>query len=75
MLLPDLLGLTRSQVMKVTDGTGIRLQALGSGRALRQVPPAGTIVSPGDAVRVEFGEGAGRPDAERGGASAVKRGS
>jgi cell division protein FtsI (penicillin-binding protein 3) len=64
-LLPDLLGLTRSQVTQVTDGTGIRLQALGTGRALRQVPPAGTIVSPGDAVRVEFGEGADPPDAAR----------
>jgi cell division protein FtsI (penicillin-binding protein 3) len=55
VLLPDLHGLTVAQVKAVTDQAQIRVEITGSGRAVAQDPPPGTVVgAQRDRVRVRF---------------------
>jgi cell division protein FtsI (penicillin-binding protein 3) len=55
VLLPDLHGLTVAQVQAVTAQAGIRVEITGSGRAVAQDPPPGTVVgAQRDRVRVRF---------------------
>jgi cell division protein FtsI (penicillin-binding protein 3) len=44
MLMPDFRGLTRSEVRKITATSALDVKMTGRGRAVTQVPPAGTIV-------------------------------
>jgi hypothetical protein len=54
VLLPDLRGLSRSEVMQVTAANGLRATLEGDGTAVRQDPPPGSVVAGGDTVRIEF---------------------
>jgi len=54
VLLPDLRGLSRSEVMQVTAANGLRATLEGDGTAVRQNPPPGSVVAGGDTVRIEF---------------------
>lgn len=63
VLLPDFRGRTRSEVMQITAASGLRVKLEGSGLALRQDPPPGSIVVSGsETVRIEFGAAKARPD-------------
>jgi cell division protein FtsI (penicillin-binding protein 3) len=55
VLLPDLRGLTVAQVRAVTEQAQIRVEITGSGHAVAQDPPPGTVVgAQRDRVRVRF---------------------
>jgi len=56
ILLPDLQGLTRAEVMQITALIGVRATVSGSGHAIRQDPPPGTVVDAGETIiRIELG--------------------
>jgi beta-lactam-binding protein with PASTA domain len=52
VLLPDLRGLTAEQVRAVTERANLVVEISGSGRAVAQEPPPGTIVAAQGRVRV-----------------------
>jgi cell division protein FtsI (penicillin-binding protein 3) len=52
--LPDFRGLTMKEVMDAAGGAQIDLKLIGSGIAIRQEPPAGSVVKSGASCRVEF---------------------
>jgi cell division protein FtsI (penicillin-binding protein 3) len=54
-LMPDLRGQSVRDVLRMCQQLGLRLEARGEGRALRQSPAPGAEVDPGLAVRVDFG--------------------
>jgi beta-lactam-binding protein with PASTA domain len=54
-LMPDLRGQSVRDVLRMCQQLGLRLEARGEGRALRQSPVPGAEVNPGLAVRVDFG--------------------
>jgi len=54
-VLPDLRGQSVREVARTCAQLGLRLEARGEGRALRQNPAAGTEVNSGQSVQVEFG--------------------
>jgi cell division protein FtsI (penicillin-binding protein 3) len=55
ILLPDLQGLTRAEVMQITALIGVRATVSGNGRAIRQDPPPGTVVDAGETIiRIEL---------------------
>jgi beta-lactam-binding protein with PASTA domain len=56
-LMPDLRGQSVRDVMRMCQQLGLRLEARGDGRALRQTPEPGAEVDPGAVVRVDFGRG------------------
>ena len=56
-LMPDLRGQSVRDVMRTCQQLGLRLEARGEGRALRQTPEPGAEVDPGLVVRVDFGRG------------------
>lgn len=51
---PDVNGMTLSDATKALNDAGLSIKIVGSGQAVLQDPPAGTEVSPGSSVRVEF---------------------
>ena len=55
--MPDLRGQSVRDVLRMCQQLGLRLEARGEGRALRQTPEAGAEVDPGLVVRVDFGRG------------------
>ncbi len=58
ILLPDLRGHSVEEVMQITEKSGLRVMVTGSGRAIGQDPPPGTVVAAGeDTVHVEFAAG------------------
>ena len=58
ILLPDLRGHTVEEVMQITEKSGLRVKVTGSGRAIAQDPPPGTVVAAGEGtVHVEFAAG------------------
>jgi cell division protein FtsI (penicillin-binding protein 3) len=63
VLLPDLRGLSRSEVMQVTAANGLRATLEGDGTAVRQNPPPGSVVAGGVTVRIEFSGPAPRREA------------
>ncbi|HEY6046019.1 MAG TPA: penicillin-binding protein [Pyrinomonadaceae bacterium] len=54
-VMPDLRGQSVRDVARTCAQLGLRLEARGEGRALRQNPAAGTEVNSGQPVQVEFG--------------------
>ena len=61
VLVPDLQGLSVSEVVQRVGGTAIRLELTGRGRAVAQEPVPGTIVSAGrERLRVRFEPAGGR---------------
>jgi cell division protein FtsI (penicillin-binding protein 3) len=56
-LMPDLRGQSVRDVARTCSQLGLKLEAKGEGRALRQSPAAGQEVGSGQTVRVEFGRG------------------
>lgn len=56
-LMPDLRGQSVRDVLRTCQQLGLRLEARGEGRALRQNPEPGSEVDPGLVVRVDFGRG------------------
>jgi cell division protein FtsI (penicillin-binding protein 3) len=55
VLVPDLLGLTVSEVVQRTAGSALRLEIQGSGRAVAQEPDPGTVLTAGsERLRVRF---------------------
>jgi cell division protein FtsI (penicillin-binding protein 3) len=70
VLLPDLIGLTQAQVTRITDAGSLHVKFHGTGRAVYQEPPPGTVVPAGGLVSVELGtaahEDARGPTAEPG---------
>jgi stage V sporulation protein D (sporulation-specific penicillin-binding protein) len=55
VLLPDLLGMTVEEVQQITTQSTLALEVSGSGRAVAQDPPPGTIVASGSTrIRVRF---------------------
>jgi cell division protein FtsI (penicillin-binding protein 3) len=69
ILLPDLQGLTRAEVMQITALIGVRATVSGNGRAIRQDPPPGTVVDAGETIiRIELG---GSPPPRRGSGAAA----
>jgi hypothetical protein len=66
VLLPDFVGLSKSEVRQVTAKNGLRVKLEGDGIAARQDPPPGSVVVAGsEIVRIQF-----RP-AKPGGAAAI----
>jgi cell division protein FtsI (penicillin-binding protein 3) len=58
VLLPDLRGLTVAQVKAITARAELAVEISGSGRAVAQSPPPGTVVATRDArIRVRFESG------------------
>ena len=56
VLIPDFLGMPRSQVAQVTQAGGLRVELRGEGVALSQDPPPGSVVlSERDTVKILFG--------------------
>jgi len=53
-LMPDLRGQSVRDVMRLCSQLGLRLEARGDGRALRQAPDPGMEIDSGQVVRVEF---------------------
>jgi cell division protein FtsI (penicillin-binding protein 3) len=66
LLLPDLSGYSVSEVMQITASHGLKLKVSGSGRAIQQDPPAGTVVESGGHIRVKFARPPTPPTKERG---------
>ena len=56
-LMPDLRGQSVRDVARMCAQLGLKLEARGEGRAMRQYPAAGAEVNSGQTVRVEFGRG------------------
>jgi cell division protein FtsI (penicillin-binding protein 3) len=56
-LMPDLRGQSVRDVARTCAQLGLRLEAAGDGRAVKQSPVPGAEVDPGQVVRVEFGRG------------------
>jgi membrane peptidoglycan carboxypeptidase len=56
-LMPDLRGQSVRDVARTCAQLGLRLEAAGDGRAVKQSPAPGAEVDPGQVVRVEFGRG------------------
>jgi beta-lactam-binding protein with PASTA domain len=54
-LLPDLRGQSVRDVARLCAQLGVKLEARGDGRALRQDPSPGAEVQPAQTVRVDFG--------------------
>ncbi|MEM7409286.1 MAG: penicillin-binding protein [Myxococcota bacterium] len=55
VLLPDFVGLSRTEVMQVTAANGLSVKLQGDGVAVHQDPPPGSVVVAGsDVVRIEF---------------------
>jgi hypothetical protein len=50
MLLPDFRGLTESEVRTITADTPLDVKMTGSGRAVTQEPPAGTVLASSQAL-------------------------
>jgi stage V sporulation protein D (sporulation-specific penicillin-binding protein) len=65
-MLPDLSGYSVSEVMQITASHGLKLKVSGSGRAIQQDPPAGTVVESGGHIRVKFARPPTPPTKERG---------
>ena len=64
VLLPDFRGRPKSEVMQITAANGLRVKLEGSGLAVRQDPPPGSVVVAGsETVRIEFRPAAQRSDA------------
>jgi cell division protein FtsI (penicillin-binding protein 3) len=51
---PTFTGKTLRKVLQVSVETGVPIDAMGSGIAKAQFPPAGSILPPGERVRVQF---------------------
>ena len=51
---PDFVGKTVRDVMQEATATGIEVDMLGDGLARAQNPPAGTLLNPGEHIRVRF---------------------
>jgi cell division protein FtsI (penicillin-binding protein 3) len=56
-LMPDLRGQSVRDVARMCARLGLRLEARGDGRALRQMPEPGSELDSGQVVRVDFGRG------------------
>jgi cell division protein FtsI/penicillin-binding protein 2 len=54
-LMPDLRGQSVRDVARMCAQLGVRLEARGEGRAVRQNPDPGAEIDPGQIVRVDFG--------------------
>jgi len=54
LVVPDMQGLAMRDVLAVVDGTGLELSLKGVGVAIAQAPAAGTKMSPGDRLEVQF---------------------
>lgn len=54
LVVPDLTGLTLKKTGVLLETLGLKLEAKGSGLAVKQQPAAGTKAKPGSAVKVEF---------------------
>lgn len=57
VLMPDLRGQSVRDVARMCARLGLRLEARGDGRALRQMPAPGAELDSGQVVRVDFGRG------------------
>jgi cell division protein FtsI/penicillin-binding protein 2 len=53
-LMPDVRGQSVKDVLRMCSQLGLNLEAKGEGRAIRQYPSAGTELSSGQTVRVQF---------------------
>nr|WP_239586581.1 penicillin-binding transpeptidase domain-containing protein [Shouchella xiaoxiensis] len=53
--LPDMTGWSYRDVLKVAESLDLELTPNGSGFVTKQDPPAGTDVSPGESIKIEFG--------------------
>ena len=51
---PNFVGKTVRDVMQEATATGIEVDMLGDGLARAQNPPAGTLLNPGEHIRVRF---------------------
>ncbi len=51
---PDFHGKTKRQVMEESSALGVRVEIAGAGIARRQEPAAGSVLRPGERVRVQF---------------------
>jgi cell division protein FtsI (penicillin-binding protein 3) len=64
VLLPDFRGRSKDEVMQITAANGLQVKLEGSGLAVRQDPPPGSVVVAGsEIVRIEFRPAAQRSDA------------
>ncbi len=52
---PDFRGRTLRSVLEASSASGVRVEYFGTGIAKDQVPTPGSILSPGEIVRVQFG--------------------
>lgn len=56
MLMPDLTGKTLKEVEIISENMGLELACVGTGKAISQMPSAGTQVHEGDLINIEFSE-------------------
>jgi cell division protein FtsI (penicillin-binding protein 3) len=72
LVMPDLQGLAKRDVIRRCQELGIRLQMRGSGTAVSQDPPPGTLIAQGDTCSVSFALSPGEsPDPTRQGNAAA----
>jgi cell division protein FtsI (penicillin-binding protein 3) len=63
ILLPNLLGLTPNEVIEITESYGLQVKLTGTGRAVGQYPPAGSVViDRGEVILVVFEADVGRDE-------------
>lgn len=56
MIMPDLTGKTLKEVEIISENMGLQLASVGTGKAIEQMPSAGTEIHEGDLINVEFSE-------------------
>lgn len=54
IILPDLIGKSKEEVIKILDGLGLKYHFIGEGRAIRQVPEGEAQVDKNSTIEVEF---------------------
>ncbi len=54
IILPDLIGKSKEDVIKILDGLGLKYHFIGEGTAIRQVPERKTQVDKNSTIEVEF---------------------
>ena len=54
VILPDLIGKPKEDVIKILDGLGLKYHFIGEGKAIRQVPEGKAQVDKNSTIEVEF---------------------
>jgi cell division protein FtsI (penicillin-binding protein 3) len=61
VVVPDFLGMSKRAALELCQELGLKLQMSGLGKAVFQLPPAGTLVPPGELCTLTFANGKPAP--------------